>query len=306
MTPRNRVAAAGAGLVALLVLVGGIALVASYWHARALAHAYRSPLDTVPDLSAVLPLTTDGLLFGAFAVIYWRRIAGMTVPRLAWIGAGLAGAGTVAANLATAHRSVTGWIVAGWAPLTFTLVDFLVALLIPPLVKAWRDAPRDVVTPQPVPRPDTPTIAMTAPAVQSGSPWARPPDIPGFFAGTGSLFPVIPPEDEIPPGVDAPLGPGPDDWGTHPADVPDDVEVIERVPARPNGWDRVRAARTDEPAVSTRWTEDDERVRAEVQDLLDRGELAAVPSARWFRNNHAGMGSERAKRIIAQLRPKAA
>jgi hypothetical protein len=154
---RTRIGVAAGALGALLALVGGIALVASYWHARALAHAYRSPLATVPDLSAWLPLTTDGLLFGAFAVIYWRRIAELDVPRLAWIGAGLAGVATVAANLATAHPSVTGWIVAGWAPVTFTFVDFLVAILIPPLVTAWRAG---VDTPIPYIPADTPTIAM--------------------------------------------------------------------------------------------------------------------------------------------------
>lgn len=161
MTARVRVGAAAAALGVLLALVGGIALVASYWHARALAHAYRSPNDIVPDLSAWLPLTTDGLLAGAFAVIYWRRLADQTVPRLAWAGAGLAGVATLAANLATAHPSVTGWIIAGWAPVTFTFVDFLVAILIPPLVKAWRDTRDD--TPWPhldpthvMPSPDIP------------------------------------------------------------------------------------------------------------------------------------------------------
>lgn len=166
MTGRQRrvVVAAGA-LGLLLAIVGGIALLTSYWHARALAYAYRSPSGIVPDLSALLPLTTDGLLFGAFAVIYWRRLAQLAVPRLAWIGAGLAGLATVAANLAIAYPSVTGWIVAGWAPVTFTLVDFLAAILIPPLVKAWRDA-RDVTPP---PNRDTPTIAMTAPPERTGA-----------------------------------------------------------------------------------------------------------------------------------------
>jgi hypothetical protein len=289
MTPRIRVGLAAAGLGSLLALVGGIALVASYWHARALAHAYRSPDATIPDLSAWLPLTTDGLLFGAFAVIYWRRVADMTVPRLAWIGAALAGIGTVAANLATAHASVTGWIVAGWAPLTFTLVDFLVALLIPPLVKAWRDARDADDEPIPFVPADTPTLAMHAPVTPA--PWTTPSDLTAWFSGTGPLLPTVPP----------------DDWGTHPADV-DDWEARAAtdgfiVPRRPDpNPDRVSAADDRRPHVDTIWTEDDEQVRAAVQKMLDDGDLTAIPSGRWFRNNHGGMGSERAKRIIAQLR----
>lgn len=192
---RARIAAAAGGLGALLALVGGIALVASYWHARALAFAHRSPNPIVPDLSAWLPLTTDGLLFGAFAVIYWRRIAELDVPRLAWIGAGLAGVATVAANLATAHPSVTGWIVAGWAPVTFTFVDFLVAILIPPLVTAWRDA----VTADDEPIPYLPVDPPTTATFPDDSPELRASIERGYReSAVAALRPQIHPGDPIP------------------------------------------------------------------------------------------------------------
>jgi hypothetical protein len=281
-----RVLAAAVALVALLVLVGGIALVASYWHARALAHAYRSPLDTIPDLSAWLPLTTDGLLAGAFAVIYWRRLADLDVPRLAWTGAALAGVSTIAANLATAYPSVTGWIVAGWAPVTFTLVDFLVAILIPPLVKAWRDARDDTPWPLPEPTAVMPGDLMVA----AVTPIDRPTTVHTWTA----------PERD-------PIRVSPEGFPPRPAH-----SVVER-----NVFDDTspidNSLTTDPRAVSTLRPEihpgdpipatDDEAVQR-LQGEIDSGKLPGLPSARSLRNRW-GFNSAKAKRIIERLEERA-
>jgi len=85
---------AGALLGALLIFVGGIALVDSYWHARLVAHEYGAHLGMGPDMARWRPLTTDGLLLAVFAVIYWRRITSKPVHWLVWVAAGLAAAGT--------------------------------------------------------------------------------------------------------------------------------------------------------------------------------------------------------------------
>jgi hypothetical protein len=285
---RKRIVVAAVALGVLLALVGGIALVASYWHARALAHAFRSPDQTIPDLSAWLPLTTDGLLAGAFAVIYVRRLKSMAVPRLAWAGAAVAGAGTVAANLATAHPSVTGWIVAGWAPMTFTLVDFLVAILIPPLVKAWRDAPD---WPLPEPTAAMPRIAT----FPDDSPKLR-----ESIERANALNDELSTEKPVPSLYS---------WAVPPISPDDDIDLTQVPFDEPGTRTTVPAsvpAAQSRAVVSTRWTEDDERIRVEVQQRIDDGDpdIPWPVTARWMRAGY-GMNDKRAARIIARLEARA-
>lgn len=163
---RIGVVVAALALAAAFVFVGGIALVASYWHARLVFHEYTtpSPIPTAPDMVPWLPFTTDGLLLAGVGVIYWRRLVREDIPTVVWVGLGVACAGTIGANAVAAQRSVGGVIAALWPVVTMVGVDLFIAFAIPALVAGWHGmpAPRGDTEGQP-----TPAVAQdTTAAVQ--------------------------------------------------------------------------------------------------------------------------------------------
>ena len=99
-----------------VVLVAGVAAVASYEHMRALAvlagEGWRSWL---------LPVSVDGLAVAASMTMLVRRRAGLPAGGLAWVAL-LGGLGaSLAANVAAADPTVAGRLVAAWPPVALLL-----------------------------------------------------------------------------------------------------------------------------------------------------------------------------------------
>jgi hypothetical protein len=97
--------------------------------------------------------------------------------------------------------------------------------------------------------------------------------------------------------------------GRHAAapDDPHDTDADDTAAEEPARVPAAVAAAVGTPTVSTRWTEDDETWRASIQARIDGGNPDdPVPwpvTARWMRNHCNGMGADRARRIIAALKP---
>lgn len=261
MTPaRKRVLGAAVALAVLLLIVNGIALVQSYWHARIVA--FTNTDRTVPvgmdppwDMTPWLPLTTDGLLLAALAVIYWRRTVREPVTPPVLVGAGLAAVGVLGANLANAKPTIGGWVVAAWPAITVMVGDVLVAMFLPTLGKAWQES-------APV------TVQVTG----------------GDTAPTG---PTVTPPAAVPPAADAePVPPV-----VTPRPVPRAVPVSAL--SRPQGG--VTAA-----VPEGRWTVEDEAVRAELQAAIDGGARMPTPtSLRRERNMNTDRGKRIIARLVA-------
>lgn len=132
-----KIAAALAGIAAVLAIVGGPAAIASYGHAIETARKYG---ETGPVVEW-LPLTTDGMLLAALVVMYARRWRGEAigfVPKLAFVTGSVA---TLAANLSSADLAgplaagdlgeVAGRLaVAAWPPIAFAVTLELIAVML--------------------------------------------------------------------------------------------------------------------------------------------------------------------------------
>ena len=99
-----------------VVLVAGVAAVASYEHMRALAvlagEGWRSRL---------LPVSVDGLAVAASMTMLVRRRAGLPAGGLAWVALLLGLGASLAANVAAADPTVAGRLVAAWPPVALLL-----------------------------------------------------------------------------------------------------------------------------------------------------------------------------------------
>jgi hypothetical protein len=104
-------------------VVGAVAAVVSFGHLRSLAlGAGESPLA-----AALLPISVDGLLVSAASVMWLDAQAGRRARLSARVAFGAGCAATVAGNVASARPTVTGWLVAAWAPLALLLVTEMLA-----------------------------------------------------------------------------------------------------------------------------------------------------------------------------------
>jgi hypothetical protein len=104
-------------------VVGAVAAVVSFGHLRSLAlGAGESPLA-----AALLPISVDGLLVSAASVMWLDSTAGRRARLSARVAFGAGCAATVAGNVASARPTVTGWLVAAWAPLALLLVTEMLA-----------------------------------------------------------------------------------------------------------------------------------------------------------------------------------
>ena len=300
---------AGALLGALLIFVGGIALVDSYWHARLVAHEYGAHLGMGPDMARWRPLTTDGLLLAVFAVIYWRRITSKPVHWLVWVAAGLAAAGTLAANLVAGQHDIGGFIVSAWAPLTMVVVDFLVALFVAPLVAAWKAGRTPTAPPAATPAAPAAAVEPALPAEPNAMAHVDQAD------GTRTAVPVHLPDREKEdltqvPWTGSPVGPVGD--ARRPATEPDDDPVpaltdedygaldtpappttprLRPVPSARREGEAVSVValtgRATTSALSTattapvgvRWTEDDQAKLDTLQREVDGGGLWPTPNS---------------------------
>jgi len=113
-------AAAGVGVVALT------AAVISFSHVRRLA------LDAgeTPLAAWLLPVSIDGAIVAAVAVILADSRAGRRPAGLTWVLLTLGLAGSLAANIASAEPTVTARAVAAWPPLGLALgIEVLASLV---------------------------------------------------------------------------------------------------------------------------------------------------------------------------------
>jgi hypothetical protein len=97
------------------LIVGLVALVAaaaSYQHQHTLA-----ALAGEGWLAWALPISVDGMMLATGRSILRRRRAGISAPFLSWFGFTLGFVASVAANVAAAHPSPVGRLIAAWPPI---------------------------------------------------------------------------------------------------------------------------------------------------------------------------------------------
>jgi Protein of unknown function (DUF2637) len=99
-----------------VVLVAGVAAVASYEHMRALA-----ALAGEDWRSWLLPVSVDGLAVAASMTMLVRRRTGLPAGGLAWVALLLGLGASLAANVAAADPTVAGRLVAAWPPVALLL-----------------------------------------------------------------------------------------------------------------------------------------------------------------------------------------
>ncbi|MGH3679308.1 MAG: DUF2637 domain-containing protein [Natronosporangium sp.] len=104
-------------------VVGAVAAVVSFGHLRHLALAAGESAVA----AALLPISVDGLLVAAAAMMWSDSRSGLRARLSARVAFGTGCAATVAGNVASARPTVTGWLVAAWAPLALLLVTEMLA-----------------------------------------------------------------------------------------------------------------------------------------------------------------------------------
>jgi hypothetical protein len=95
----------------VVVIVAVVAAAASYQHQRTLA-----ALAGEGWLAWALPISVDGMMLVTGRSILRRRQASIRAPFLSWFGFTLGFVGSVTANIAAAHPSVAGRLIAAWPP----------------------------------------------------------------------------------------------------------------------------------------------------------------------------------------------
>jgi hypothetical protein len=95
----------------VVAMVALVAAAASYQHQRTLA-----ALAGEGWLAWVLPISVDGMMLATGRSILRRRRAGIPAPFLSWFGFTLGFVASVAANVAAAHPTVVGRLIAAWPP----------------------------------------------------------------------------------------------------------------------------------------------------------------------------------------------
>ena len=89
-----------------------VAAAASYQHQRTLA-----ALAGEGWLAWALPISVDGMMLATGRSILRRRRAGIPAPPLSWFGFTLGLIASVAANVAAAHPTPVGRLIAAWPPI---------------------------------------------------------------------------------------------------------------------------------------------------------------------------------------------
>jgi Protein of unknown function (DUF2637) len=95
----------------VVAVVALVAAAASYQHQRTLA-----ALAGEGWLAWALPVSVDGMMLATGRSILRRRRAGIPGPFLSWFGFTLGFLASVAANVAAAHPTVVGRLIAAWPP----------------------------------------------------------------------------------------------------------------------------------------------------------------------------------------------
>jgi Protein of unknown function (DUF2637) len=95
----------------IVVMVALVAAVASYQHQRTIA-----ALAGEGWLAWALPISVDGMMLATGRSILRRRRAGIRAPFLSWFGFTLGFVASVAANVAAAHPTPVGRLIAAWPP----------------------------------------------------------------------------------------------------------------------------------------------------------------------------------------------
>jgi hypothetical protein len=95
----------------VVAVVALVAAAASYQHQRSLA-----ALAGEGWLAWALPVSVDGMMLATGRSILRRRRAGIPAPFLSWFGVTLGFVASVAANVAAAHPTPVGRLIAAWPP----------------------------------------------------------------------------------------------------------------------------------------------------------------------------------------------
>jgi hypothetical protein len=95
----------------VVVTVAVVAAAASYQHQQTLA-----ALAGEGWLAWALPISADGMMLATGRSILRRRRSGIPAPFLSWFGLALGFVASVAANVAAAHPTVVGRLIAAWPP----------------------------------------------------------------------------------------------------------------------------------------------------------------------------------------------
>jgi Protein of unknown function (DUF2637) len=95
----------------VVVIVAVVAAAASYQHQHSLAAVAGERW-----LAWALPISVDGMMLATGRSILRRRRAGIPAPSLSWFGFALGFVASVAANVAAAHPTVVGRLIAAWPP----------------------------------------------------------------------------------------------------------------------------------------------------------------------------------------------
>jgi hypothetical protein len=106
----------------IVVMVALVAAVASYQHQRTLA-----ALAGEGWLAWALPISVDGMMLATGRSILRRRRAGIRAPFLSWFGFTLGFLASVAANVAAAHPTLVGRLIAAWPPVALFIAYDLAA-----------------------------------------------------------------------------------------------------------------------------------------------------------------------------------
>jgi hypothetical protein len=95
----------------VVTLVALVAAAASYQHQRTLA-----TLAGEGWLAWALPVSVDGMMLATGRSSLRRRRAGIPAPFLSWFGFTLGLVASVASNVAAAHPTLVGRLIAAWPP----------------------------------------------------------------------------------------------------------------------------------------------------------------------------------------------
>jgi Protein of unknown function (DUF2637) len=107
----------------VVAVVALVAAAASYQHQHTLA-----ALAGEGWLAWALPISVDGMMLATGRSILRRRRAGIPAPFLSWFGFTLGLVASVAANVAAAHPTLVGRLIAAWPPVAlFIAYDTLAA-----------------------------------------------------------------------------------------------------------------------------------------------------------------------------------
>lgn len=285
MNVRTMLAVAGmiVGIAAILASVGGPAAVASYHHAYEVFKTY----GEAEDRAAWLPLTTDGMLIAALVVMYSRRWAQQRIGFIPWLAFGVGFVGTIAANLASADafgaptvgEGIGRLAAAVWAPISFAVTLELVAVMLG-RVRDYVARTRAALDGSwPV------THFVGIPMHPYSDPAALAAERDEYAAAAVARALAAQPRRTRPEPTPAPSAP---------ASAPV-TRTRKPAPSAPAG------APAGAPATNghaSRWTEQDEAYRIELQNEVDTS--SALPSVRSVKSRY-GMGQQRAEKIVARL-----